>query len=209
MRMLSPRPIIKTGLEMLESMETDVALGNQTPTGCLVLPEKAATPRSNQPRQYYLMHEFTTDILRLQFSPDSDTLLLTGRKFQEAMASGQPDEREKAMTIFRYTLGQALTTGAALQLKIDPVELDFTLKFLPQGALLITEFIIFDTAPGGAGYASKCFESSELRATFEKALEVLSCSCGDSCYGCLRSYSNQWMHARLNHDFVRDGSGSF
>jgi hypothetical protein len=209
MRMFSPRPMIRTGLEMLESMEIDVAVGNPTPMPCLVLPGKASSPRSIQTHEYYLMHEFTTDILRLQFSLDSEPLLLTGRKFQEAMASGEPDEREKAMTIFRYTLGQALTTGAALQLKIDPAELDFTLKFLPQGALLNTEFIIFDTAPGGAGYASKCFENSELEAAFERALEVLSCSCGDSCYGCLRSYSNQWMHARLNHDFVRDGLRQF
>lgn len=207
MRMFSPRPMTSKGLEMLESTETDVTAGK--PARCLVLPGKAATPRANQPREYYLMHEFTTDILRLQFSPDSQQLLLSAPKLQAAMASGEPEEREKAITIFRFTLGQVLTTGAALQLRIDPAELDFTFRFVPQGALLNREFIIFDTAPGGAGYASKCFEDSELKAIFEKALQVLRCNCGDSCYGCLRSYSNQWMHARLNHAYVREGLERF
>ena len=65
-------------------------------------------------------------------------------------------------------------------------------------------------APGGAGYGSRCFEEAELRGVLGKALRILSCDrCQDSCCDCLRPYTNQWLHARLNRLFVRDGLDRF
>jgi hypothetical protein len=155
------------------------------------------------------MHEFTTDILRLQFTSAAEGTLLSAGPLQDDLKSADQDERAKARTIFLYTLGQALTTGAARHLQIDPAELEFTLRFIPGDVALKTELIVFDTAPGGAGNASKCFEEEELRGVFRQALDVLSCRCGDSCYDCLRSYGNQWMHARLNRQYVLPGLKSF
>jgi hypothetical protein len=175
-----------------------------------MLPERAALPSRREIRAYYLMHEFTTDILRLRFAPEAEKLFVAFGPFQQSLRSSDGEERKKARTIFLYTLGQALASGAAYQLQIDPAELDFTLRSVLNGAAFDTELIFFDTAPGGAGYASKCFEEAELRGVLSKALGVLSCDrCQDSCYNCLRSYSNQWMHARLNRLFVRDGLESF
>jgi hypothetical protein len=209
MRMFSPRPAFQGGLELVESLETDVADPGHAQSACLVLPSKASPGGRGQTREYYLMHEFTTDILRLQFAGAVEPTLLGARDLQDLLRSADQEERAKARTVFLYTLGQALATGAARHLQIDPAELEFTLRFIPGDAALKTEFILFDTAPGGAGYASQCFEKQELEAVFHRALQALSCNCGDSCYDCLRSYRNQWMHARLNRSYVRDGLTSF
>jgi len=205
MRMFSPR-LTREGVGLVESEEKDVADPRHVPSLCLILPERAALPGTRQPRSYYLMHEFTTDILRLRFAAEAEKLFLSSGPLRESLHSSDEEERKKARTIFLYTLGQALASGAAYHLQVDPAELDFTLRFAFKDAAFDTELILFDTAPGGAGYASKCFEEAELRGVLAEALRVLSCDrCQDSCYNCLRSYNNQWMHARLNRLFVRDG----
>lgn len=211
MRMFSPRPASENGLELAQSGEVDVAEPSKLPSTCLLMPGKAAGGNRAQPKEYYLMHEFTTDILRLQFSSTAEKILSSSRELQAMIETTDPEERQKARTILLYTLGQALTTGAARHLRVDPAELDFTLRFVPGDVALKTEFIIFDTAPGGAGYASKCFDGSELKSAFKEALLVLNChnKCGDSCYDCLRTYGNQWMHARLNRKFAREGLEGF
>ncbi len=205
MRMFSPR-LTREGVGLVESEEKDVADPTHVPSLCLMLPERATRRDRLQVKSYYLMHEFTTDILRLRFVAEAEKFFLCWGPFQQTLHSTDEEERRKARTIFLYTLGQAFATGAAYHLEIDPAELDFTLKSVFKDAAFDTELILFDTAPGGAGYASKCFEEGELRGAVGEALRVLSCDrCQDSCYNCLRSYNNQWMHARLNRLFVRDG----
>ena len=209
MRMFSPR-LTREGVGLVESEEKDVADPRHVPSLCLMLPERATRRDRLQVKTYYLMHEFTTDILRLRFVAEAEKLFLCSGPFQQTLHSTDEEERKKARTIFLYTLGQALASGAAYHLQIDPAELDFTLRFVFKDAAFDTELILFDTAPGGAGYASKCFEETELKGVLGEALTVLSCDrCQDSCYNCLRSYSNQWMHARLNRLFVRDGLERF
>ena len=58
--------------------------------------------------------------------------------------------------------------------------------------------IIYDAVPGGAGYARALREVLPLLFE-EAAISVGGCSCGEetSCYGCLRSYNNQFIHDRL------------
>jgi DEAD/DEAH box helicase/Helicase conserved C-terminal domain/MrfA Zn-binding domain len=209
MRMFSPRPTNPNGLKLVESMETDVGDPSRVAMHCLVLPGKGTSPRQETPGSYYLMHEFTTDILRVRFIKEFEPSLLSSSNCRNLAASQEQEEREKARTILLYTLGQALTTAAARHLQVDLRELDFTLRFVPGNVALNTEFILFDTAPGGAGYASRCSEASELCGIFLEAVRLLDCQCGDSCYDCLRSYSNQWMHARLNRKFAFEGLQRF
>ena len=67
--------------------------------------------------------------------------------------------------------------------------------------------IIYDAVPGGAGYARALREA--LPALFKEASKIVSgCSCGEetSCYGCLRSYSNQFIHEQLTR---KDALGVF
>jgi ATP-dependent helicase YprA (DUF1998 family) len=58
-----------------------------------------------------------------------------------------------------------------------------------------SSIILFDAVPGGAGHAQRIAENFEELA--RAGLDVVrSCECGEdsSCYGCLRSYSNQQLH---------------
>lgn len=61
--------------------------------------------------------------------------------------------------------------------------------------------VIYDAVPGGAGLVLTLHDKQRLRVALEAARERVSgaCGCGDdkSCYGCLRSYRNQYMHAEL------------
>lgn len=210
MRMFSPRPSSPRGLQLVESAETDLADKSKKRMTCLVLPGKGARSPQAPPRDFHLMHEFTTDIIRLRFEKAAECYLLSAASYRRIAESSDPEDRVKAQTIFRYTLGQALATAAGRWLQIDPSELDFTLRSVSGDIALNTEFILFDTAPGGAGYASRCGEPGELQAVLREAVRLLQeCHCADSCYSCLRSYSNQWMHARLNRRFVLAGLQMF
>jgi hypothetical protein len=156
------------------------------------------------------MHEFTTDILRLHLRKSTvGNLLLSSRPFRDAYGNVDPSERKKAETILLWTLGQALASGGARLLGIDPHELAFTFRRATEELLLNTEVILFDTASGGAGYCDQLYDN--LNLLFARAADVLECSgeCGDSCYSCLRSYDNQAFHARLNRFYLVEGMRKF
>jgi hypothetical protein len=206
--MFSPRPSNPKGLQLVESVETDIADKAKKPVSSLMLPDK--TKSSAAPKNYHLMHEFTTDILRLRFAKESEDYLLSASDYQQLAKSDDNEDQVKARRVFLYTLGQALATAASRWLQIDPAELDFTFRYVPGEFALKIEFILFDTAPGGAGYASRCGEPVELQGILGEAVRLLEqCQCADSCYSCLRSYSNQWMHSRLNRKFVLEGLRDF
>ncbi len=64
---------------------------------------------------------------------------------------------------------------------------------------LEAEIYLYDTLPGGAGFAHRLWESGEV--LLETALELLlQCpeNCSDSCYRCLRSYKNRMDHGLLD-----------
>jgi ATP-dependent helicase YprA (DUF1998 family) len=59
--------------------------------------------------------------------------------------------------------------------------------------------VIYDTVPGGAGHAR--YIGERLAEVVDAAtLRVNSCECGPetSCYSCLRSYANQYIHEELS-----------
>jgi len=55
--------------------------------------------------------------------------------------------------------------------------------------------------PGGTGLVASLEEASVFRAALEAARSRVDGRCGcaadTSCYGCLRSYANQFLHASL------------
>jgi len=65
-------------------------------------------------------------------------------------------------------------------------------------------FTFFDAVPGGAGHVLMVEKELPriLRAAYQR---VSDCDCGDetSCYGCLRSYSNQRHHEELSRGVAR------
>lgn len=64
---------------------------------------------------------------------------------------------------------------------------------------LEAEIYIYDTLPGGAGFAHRLWDCD--RELLEKALAILQqCpeGCSESCYRCLRSYKNRMDHSLLD-----------
>ncbi len=100
------------------------------------------------------------------------------------------------------TLSEALAKAAAALLDIEPGELmaEYRPSLTPEGVIgLKAEIFLYDTLPGGAGFASQLVTRGE--ELFGRALEVMrECpeQCSASCYRCLRSFKNKFEHDLLD-----------
>lgn len=192
MHLFSPRPNSK-GLALEAATETDVAWPH-APRNCLGL----APAGSTKAGEYHLMHEFTTDVIELEFAAGPVGRLLWG------------DLKEEATDSAWATLAEALLAAGARYLDIDDVanaELGVTYRYSRQVAGG-RRLILYDTAVGGAGYARAI--ASGLEHVFGIACGILrGCDCGDSCYRCLRSYRNQRLHHLLNRVDLKDRLARF
>jgi len=77
-----------------------------------------------------------------------------------------------------------------------------------RGGGIAPAIVLYDAVAGGAGHARHIRD--HLPALFVAAREVVQrCECGPetSCYGCLRSYSNQPHHAQLSRGAAADVLG--
>lgn len=125
-----------------------------------------------------LGHEFTTDVLELSFV-------------------SVPADAESAMG-FAYSLAYALVEGAAEALEIPSSDLNTTVTHLEPGLATI---VLYDNVPGGAGLVASLEEPGMLHKVLGVARKRVSGACGcdasTSCYGCLRTYGNQFIHPEL------------
>jgi hypothetical protein len=125
--------------------------------------------------QFSLAHRYQTDFLELTFDPI--VTLRTG-----------PAELRSAV--------YALLEGAAAALEISRDDIDGTVHRDVTGRPTL---VLFDTTPGGAGNALRIADG--LVDVVEAAVgRVSQCECGaeTSCYGCLRTFRNQWYHEDLS-----------
>jgi len=129
--------------------------------------------------QVSLGHEFVTDVLQMQFHPE----------FQGDMEA----------VWFAYSLAYALVEGAAEVLEVPSTDLSATVAHSEQYS--IPPIILYDNVPGGAGLVAGLQEEDCLKTCLEAALKRVGGNCGcdesTSCYGCLRSYRNQFAHQYL------------
>lgn len=128
-----------------------------------------------------LAHPYETDLLELVF--DSAAL---------------PTQTDPIL----QSLLAALLEGAAERLQISRDDIDGALHPKPgrQRAL-----VVYDTVPGGAGNAMRI--AGRLNEALEGAFsKVETCDCGEetSCYACLRTFRNQWIHEKLRRGAARD-----
>ena len=100
------------------------------------------------------------------------------------------------------TVSEALAMAACQLLEIESGELmaEYRPALTPAGKSgLEAEIFLYDTLPGGAGFASQFAERGlEL---FQRAHHLLtSCpeNCDASCYRCLRSFKNKFEHRLLD-----------
>lgn len=129
--------------------------------------------------QVSLGHEFVTDVLQLQFHP-------------------KPKEEVDPLW-FAYSLAYAVVEGAAEVLEVPSTDLSVTVAYNEQSP--VPPIILYDNVPGGAGLVARLEGGAVLTICFEAALKRVSGNCGcdekTSCYGCLRSYRNQFAHQYL------------
>lgn len=95
-----------------------------------------------------------------------------------------------------WGIAYALQLGAAAVLDVPITDLQaLAYKVDPPSVL------IFDNVPGGAGLASQLVDPVMLTSAIRRAKDRVAGDCGcdahSSCYACLRSYSNQWIHHEL------------
>lgn len=155
----------------------DFRKGHETPQGykCPIKPEALRETRVS------LGHELVTDVLKIQFCP-------------------HPPAHIEMPTWFAFSLAYAMVEGAAYILGVPPNDLNATVAY-GSDDYPIPPIILYDNVPGGAGLVARLEDKNILRDCLETAKKRVSgaCGCGetDSCYGCLRSYRNQFTHQYL------------
>lgn len=132
-----------------------------------------------------LGHEFVTDVLQLQFLPQIN-------------ADWDP-------IWFAFSLAYAIVEGAAEILEIPSTDLSTTVTCGGQHNVL--PIVLYDNVPGGAGLVSQLEDEDVLKSCIQAAYNRVSgkCGCdeGTSCYGCLRTYRNQFAHQNLKRGPVK------
>jgi ATP-dependent helicase YprA (DUF1998 family) len=107
-----------------------------------------------------------------------------------------------ATAVALRTVSEALAKAASHLLEIEPGELmaEHRPALTPDGAQGIeAEVFLYDTLPGGAGFASQLPTRGE--ELFERAFHLMeNCpeNCDASCYRCLRSFKNKFEHSLLD-----------
>ena len=130
--------------------------------------------------------DFITDVLLISISVNEPTVL-------------RPTLL--ATDVALRTLCEALTKAACARLGLETNELQAEYRPALTAAGrdgLEAEIYIYDTLPGGAGFAQRVGKLG--LAVFEDALKILEWEhvCDRSCYRCLRSYRNKFEHDLLD-----------
>jgi hypothetical protein len=94
----------------------------------------------------------------------------------------------------RESLGYALHRGLCQVLELDLNEVGVSFRRSTNGG---DEIILFDKAPGGAGLVTEAAERWDEVVTSAKTL-MQSCTCERACYNCLKDFSNQTHHEKLD-----------
>ena len=134
------------------------------------------TPEGNecngQLERLALGHEFVTDVVRLQFP--------------------ELDDQWHA-----YSLAYAILLGAAQTLSVPGTDLNSTITKGESGNE--TAIVLYDNVPGGAGLVASLKKFDVFKSALEEARKRVNgdCGCNESCYGCIRSYHNQFAHPHL------------
>jgi hypothetical protein len=136
---------------------------------------------------FSLGHEFVTDVVQLQFVLE-------------------PPLGYVGDIWFAYSLAYALVEGCAGILEIPASDLSATVAY--GGDSLVAPIVIYDNVPGGAGLVTRLEDADVFKSCLEAALDRVGGGCGcaqnDSCYGCLRSYRNQFAHPHLRRGPVKE-----
>ena len=123
--------------------------------------------------RFSLGHELATDVVRLQFPG-----------LHRAWDA--------------YSVAYAVLLGAAGTLEVPDTDLNVTITRGDQHDE--SSVVLYDNVPGGAGLVAQLEQEKVFGDVLDRARDRVtgSCGCDSSCYGCLRSYRNQFAHTQLN-----------
>ena len=97
-------------------------------------------------------------------------------------------------------MAYAVLLGAAETLEVPATDLNTTITGgeTPEE----TAIVLYDSVPGGAGLVAQLGRLDVFEKMLGKAKERVQgkCGCDASCYGCLRSYRNQFAHPYLDRN---------
>ena len=129
--------------------------------------------------RFSLGHELHTDVVRLQFP----------------MLHGEWDA---------YSVAYAVLLGAADKLKVPHTDLNVTIG--GGDGPSESAIVLYDNVPGGAGLVAQMENEAVFRDIVGAAVKRVEgkCGCDSSCYGCLRSYRNQFAHSHLDRTRALD-----
>lgn len=128
--------------------------------------------------KFSLGHELVTDVVRLQFP----------------QLYGEWDA---------YSVAYAVLLGAAETLNVPDTDLNVTITGGENSGE--SAIVLYDNVPGGAGLVAQLEEEDIFAQVVHSGRERVqgNCGCDSSCYGCLRSYRNQFAHPYLNRERAR------
>ncbi|MCY3726502.1 MAG: DEAD/DEAH box helicase [Rhodobacteraceae bacterium] len=122
---------------------------------------------------FSLGHELATDVVRLQFPMVLDEWVA-------------------------YSIAYAVLLGSAEVLEVPDTDLNVTITSGEcSGEIAV---VLYDNVPGGAGLVAQLEKEQIFSDILDAAKKRVhgNCGCDTSCYGCLRSYRNQFAHAHLD-----------
>lgn len=158
----------------------------------------------------HLGHEFRSDFLKIRFTAAANPPNLFGSVIHldggREIHSDTDSDVEQTNTpssgaAFWRSLTYALLAAAAQIIDVPRSELDGLFRPLEESNAETAEIIIYDNVPGGAGYSKRI--ANHFSEILQRAYQLVeSCSCGSSCYDCLRTYTNQIFHHELDRHLV-------
>ena len=102
------------------------------------------------------------------------------------------------------SLAYALQRALCSTLQIESSDIGVSWRWLTgKSKLPECEIILFDHTPGGAGFVKDGFDSWDRVVTKAKEL-CKTHTCDRACYDCLKNYSNQSHHEKLDRSTVID-----
>ena len=158
----------------------------------------------------HLGHEFRSDLLKIRFTAAANPPSLFGSVIHldggGEIHSDAASHLDNSSTLsngaaFWRSLTYAILAAAAQIIDVPRSELDGLFRPLEETNARTAEIIIYDNVPGGAGYSQRI--ANHFSEILQRAYQLVeSCSCGSSCYDCLRTYTNQIFHHELDRQLV-------
>ena len=150
-------------------------------------------------RQVAIGHDFLTQVSSLKIKIPGEFTASDGVKMSPQLSGAAT------------SLALAIRNSFSRYQDIDPKDIGFGARLIPDGATGWLQLFFYDDSAGGAGYASEV-AGVIGRLLIETERSLSSCSCDSRCYQCLSSYETRFIDEKLNRYlalsllyFVREG----